>query len=64
MFFVAVVVAALAVPCHYYLVKNMMTPKMFNLWISGSLVFVGVLGSACVVVPLALGRRALDRMET
>ena len=64
MLFVGVVVTALAVPCHYYLVRGLMSREAFRLWISASLILVGALGTACCAVPLILGRRALDRMET
>jgi ABC-2 type transport system permease protein len=63
MVFVGVVVAVLAVPCHLYIVKGIISDWVFRLWIAGSLVVIVGAGIACCVIPLTLGRRALDRLE-
>ncbi len=64
MMFVAAVVTALAIPCHFYLVEGAISHSTFTLWIAGTLVFTGAAGALCCVVPLVMGKRALDRMET
>jgi len=63
MVFVATVVTALAAPCQFYIVQHIISSRTFALWVAGSLIFTSVAGTLCCVVPLVMGKRALDRME-
>jgi ABC-2 type transport system permease protein len=64
MLFVGTVVALLAIPCHLYLVRGVLTEGPFRLWLTLSVAVAAALGGICCWVPLVLGKRALERMET
>jgi ABC-2 type transport system permease protein len=68
--FIALVVAALALPCRYYFSGEPneaflrdWTPQRFYQWMSVSIAFVIVIGALATIVPLQLGRRKFERME-
>jgi ABC-2 type transport system permease protein len=68
--FIALVVAALALPCRYYfrgepneILLTGWTTERFLGWMSVSVTFVLVIGALATVVPLMLGSRSFQRME-
>jgi len=63
LFLVGLTVVLLAVPCHLYLVRGLFGPGAFRGWIAAAVVAVALAGAAACVVPLALGSRALERLE-
>ncbi len=63
LFFVTCVIILEAVPCHQYYAKNTLTAESFQIWLSGSLLGIGGLCVLTCLVPMALGMRALNRLE-
>jgi len=63
MAFVFLVIALIAEPCHVYLVRHAISTQAFTWQIIRALVLVALVGVLACVVPLALGRRAFERIE-
>jgi ABC-2 type transport system permease protein len=61
--FVALIIGFVAVPCHLYLARGLISIEMFRKWIAISIGGAVVLSAITCLAPLRLGMRAFDRME-
>ncbi len=63
MVYIGVVIGLAAAPCHLYLARGLISPRVFRVWISVAGAASLVIAAAATVLPMLAGLRAFERME-
>jgi ABC-2 type transport system permease protein len=61
--FLAMIIGLVAVPCHMYFAKGLISLDLFKVWISLAGAGVFIVAVATAIIPLRAGIRAFERLE-